>query len=140
MKRNTVLLIGALSFFACLLLIWELFILPKKSHSPFPVKPTIPQKQISSPTPTLPPTATAFPSITATIDPLKQKIINLLPIENEDFTIEYSAPVDQFIVIIRRQPIETYRKEAEQWFKDQGVKDLERFNILWGKTRGISKE
>ncbi len=136
MKQNTVFLIGFLSFIACLLLVWEIIILPsrKPPASPKPLPPAKITPSLVPPSPTI----TAAPSIRTTADPLKRKIINLLPVENEDFSIEYSAPVDQFIVIIRRQPVNTYRKKAEQWFKDRGVKNLKRFNILWGETRGIT--
>ncbi len=144
MKKRTVLLIGLLSFFGCFLLIWQVFIVPQKSS---PSSPLFQPTETSKPTnfPTAAPSPSLFPSISPspffttkiTIDPLKQKIIELLPIKNEDFTIEYSAATDSFIVIALRQPIKVCHQKAEQWFIEQGVENLEQFNIIWGGVRGV---
>ena len=136
MKKSTVLLIGFLSFLGCLLLIWQVFIVPPKNSPSSPVQPT----EIIKPTnfPTIIPSPSPVTKIT--IDPLKQKIVELLPIKNEDFTIEYSAVTDSFIVIALHQPIKVCHQKAEQWFKEQGVENLEQFNIIWGGVRGVAVE
>ncbi len=136
MKKSTVLLIGFLSFLGCLLLIWQVFIVPQKNSPSSPVQPT----EIIKPTnfPTVIPSPSPVAEIT--IDPLKQKIVELLPIKNEDFTIEYSAVTDSFIVIALHQPIKACHQKAEQWFKEQGVENLEQFNIIWGGVRGVTAE
>ena len=147
MKKRTVFLIGLLSFLGCFLLIWQVLIVPQKSSpSSLPFQPTETIKPTNFPTaapspslfPSISPTPFSTPKIT--IDPLKQKIIELLPIKNEDFTIEYSAVTDSFIVIALHQPIEVCHQKAEQWFREQGVENLEQFNIIWGGVRGAMIE
>ena len=61
----------------------------------------------------------------------KMKIILLLPVITEEYTIEYLPNIDKFFVSILKNPFEVYKKEVENWFYSHGVKNLEELNIIW---------
>src|SRR5258708_3390617 len=62
-------------------------------------------------------------------DLVEQKILNQLPFITAAFKIEYFANPPLYLVTIKQNPFEENVKTANQWFLDQGLKDLDSLNI-----------
>jgi len=137
-NRNVIIIIIFLAFLLGILVFWKFFLVKSQKQTSLPA-PTI------NPTPilTLTPTATPIfflpsPTIDIKVTP-KEKIINLLPITTQNYTIEYLPKIDKFFVLIFGTPFEKYKKEIEEWFYSQGIEKLEDLDISWGSPRqGIS--
>lgn len=124
-KKNTIILVSFLAFLTGILFFWKVFI----------QKPTKEELLLPSPTPT-PIIATPIPKFLP-----KQKIIDLLPIITENYTIEYLPKPDKIFVLILSEPFEEYQNEIKEWFHAQGVENLEELDISWGSARrGVAPE
>lgn len=72
---------------------------------------------------------------------LQKKIIGLLPLNTEEFSIQYFPKTDIFLVQIKKEPFSTYQQIAIAWFQEQGIKDLAKIKIRWLKEGpGMSDE
>lgn len=60
----------------------------------------------------------------------RQQLINMLPVRNDSFTIEYLAKTDTIIVTIIKNPYTQNRQKALNWFKERGVNDIKTMNVL----------
>lgn len=67
----------------------------------------------------------------------KERILNQLPYETEEFKVEYLTSSDTFTVTILKNPYEANKTLANEWFKSNGVKDLSWFKIEYGSVRGV---
>lgn len=61
----------------------------------------------------------------AIVDQIKAK----MPYQGDKFRITYSSVIDQFTVTIDTKPSDTYFQKALDWFKSQGVTNLNSLNI-----------
>ncbi len=120
-KRNTLFLIAFLAFLVGVLIF--LFFLESKNKKE--ERKTEPQPspfgKLTSPTPTISP---------------KEKVISLLPVKTEGYTIEYFPGSKKFFVLILKNPFEKYKKEAEEWFRSQGINPNDK-DIFWSSVRGV---
>lgn len=126
MKKNTLILIVALTAGAVFLAALQLFILPnqsKKTSSPATLSPTPVKEFFPSPSPT------------KQYRSPKEKLINLLPIKQESFTMEYLASEDIFVALIKTVDLEAGKGEAIAWLENQGITNWEELDILWGGGR-----
>lgn len=117
--KNTIILISFLAFLTGILFFWKFFV-QKPSRKELPLPSPTPSPVLVSPAPGISP---------------KQKIINLLPITTESYTIEYLPKPDKIFVLILGEPFERFKAEIEEWFYAQGVKDLEELDVSWGSAR-----
>lgn len=113
-----------------------LFLLLLKLNQLVAPKPT------ATPAPTIllyspEPTIIVVPTITTSTVSLND-IISVLPIETEEYTIQYLPKTKKFIVMILENPFEENKKKVEEWFKEQGVEDLSELNISFGSSRGVA--
>lgn len=90
-------------------------------------------KTKSPPTPTPNPT----PQPTGFLAP-SESILRLLPIVTDKYTIEYFPNLKKFLVMILKNPYGENKKAVENWFKEQGIGDLTKFNIQYGSSRGVA--
>lgn len=120
-KRNTLLLLFILAFLAGGLLTWKFFLQKPRKEAPM---------MIPAPTPTPPVTPTSGFSP-------KEKVVNLLPIITENYTIQYLPAPQKFLVLILKNPFERYKSEVEDWFRSQGM-DPNDPSISWGSARGVA--
>lgn len=65
----------------------------------------------------------------------KNQFINQLPIDTEEYLIEYLPSQDYFFVQIRKNPYQQYKQQIESLFKQNGI-DPGYVNIEWGSVRG----
>lgn len=123
--KSTIFLISFLAFLSGALIFWRIW--QKKPTTGEPLLPTptpAPRKYFPSPIPTV---------------NSQEKIIRLLPLVTENYTIEYLPKVEKIFVLISGRPFEKFKTEIEEWFLSQGVKDLKELNLTWGSTRqGLS--
>lgn len=89
-------------------------------------------KTAPEPIPTPPPTTQN------TYSPSVQTLAEKLPIITDEYTIQYFANINKFVILILENPYEENKKEADSWFKEQGVNDLSSLNIEYGSSRGVS--
>lgn len=90
--------------------------------------------QTSSGTPTL----TKTPSVQEqqVLQQSKTQLIAKLPIDAEQYLIEYFPDRDYFFVQIRKTPYSQYKAQVESLFRQNGV-DLSHVTIEWGSVRGV---
>lgn len=62
---------------------------------------------------------------------VKVEIINKLPVITEGYSIEYLKTSDRFVVSIKQNPASQYKKEAKEWFRQNGVADPDSANIYY---------
>jgi hypothetical protein len=111
------------------------------SHRP-PATPT-PTNAPPIPTPTIPPpTPTKQPSATEPssggLHPLvKAELISQMPIQTQNFAIEYLTTSDSFIITVYECPVSENKEAALQWFRDQGV-DPNSLTILYNIYRYLA--
>lgn len=82
-----------------------------------------------------PPSPAPSPRISTSLS--KQQLINIMPIQTDEFNIEYFSNADIFIVTIKLSPYDQNRLKSEQWFKDRGVINFESLNIKWSSLRNV---
>ncbi len=121
-SRKTLILIAFLAFLVGALSVWKIFLAKPKKEIPSVSKPT------STPIPVVTPTSGFSP---------KEKIISLLPITTENYTIQYLPVPKKFLVLILKNPFEEYKTEVEEWFRSQGI-DPGDPSISWGSARGVA--
>lgn len=121
-NRKTLILIAFLAFLVGVLSVWKIFLAKPKKEIPSVSKPTL------VPIPIITPTSGFSP---------KEKIIGLLPITNENYTIQYLPVPQKFLVLILKNPFEEYKTEVEGWFRSQGL-DPKDPSISWGSARGVA--
>lgn len=119
-KKKILILLLILSVFLIVILYLKFSVKNKENTSlestPTPLIPTItllPEPTILSPT------------ITA-----RSKVINLMPIIKEDYTIEYLPASDKFVVMILKKPFDKIEKGVENWFLSQSINPKDP-NIYW---------
>jgi hypothetical protein len=79
-----------------------------------------------SPTPRPVPTRVLF---------LPTEIIAKLPIDNENYSVQYFSQTDQFFVLIKKNPYFQFKKEVLAWFASFGVKNPEKeLNLFFTST------
>jgi len=66
----------------------------------------------------------------------KSKFITFLPIDNENYLVEYFPDRDSFFVQIRKNPYSFYKKEVEGIFR-QFRMPLNSVNVEWSSVRGV---
>jgi len=114
----------------------------------FLTKPQQPPLILKTPKPTAFPSPTFWPQPTPTLRPtvlplsqeVLEKIIAQLPFKSKSFEIEYYERTKKFAVTITSGPLEDTMKQAEDWFKSQGVQDPAQIEILWLPTREVLNE
>lgn len=125
-----------------LLVLFTLFVLFFLVDSQKQITPTTkPNLDIPTVTPLVNPIASASPypllSAKAYDQQIKLSIINILPIYTNAYSIEYFASTadyaDYFFVTIKDDPFSKYKKDVEDWFKEQGAKNLDDFTIVFKK-------
>lgn len=126
MKKNTLVLIIILTAGAVFITALQLFILPNQSKE-------APSQATPSPIQTERPSLS--PSPTKQYRSTKEKLVNLLPIQKESFTMEYLASEDSFIVLIKTADLNAGKEETITWLKEQGIYDWEELDIIWGGGR-----
>jgi len=52
---------------------------------------------------------------------IKNKIISQLPVETENYSIQYLSKNDQFFITIKKSPYDTYKSQVIIWFKNFGI-------------------
>lgn len=67
----------------------------------------------------------------------KINLISSVPYEAPDFTVEYLRDQDSFYVTIKKNPYNTSKQEALDWFKSKGVEDMSWINVQYGSVRGV---
>ena len=70
---------------------------------------------------------------------VKLGIINKLPVRTPRYDIEYLRTSDRFVVSIKESPVDKYKDEAKQWFRDNGVADPDNANIYFIVPRFIQE-
>lgn len=65
------------------------------------------------------------------------KIRKKLPLNKTDFGISYDGATDQFFVFIEKAPIDVTKEKANQWLRDQGLKDFGALNINYTATGSL---
>lgn len=66
----------------------------------------------------------------------KQRFISQLPIDNDQYLIEYFSDRDYFFVQIRKNPYRQYKQQIENIFRQNRI-DPNYVNIEWGSVRGV---
>lgn len=134
--RKKIIILGGFSILTIVLIIFYLFL---QSHtaenntlpSPFiSVTPAIPSVVAS-------PTKTPSKPRTQESEEQKQALIAHLPYSTDNFTVEYLAASDSFIITIEQDPYETNKTAAEEWLRSQGITDLQSLTIYWNKPRYV---
>ncbi len=130
-QKKLLLFIGLLILLVITVILVTVFSTPPQQNIPA----STPQPQFSSlPTSSFSPVATASPSSTPTIVTSREELINLLPVRGDGFNIEYFAPDDSIVVTITTSPYDENRQKAEDWFRQQGIDNIEEFNVDWVRS------
>ncbi|OGY10541.1 MAG: hypothetical protein A3D26_00375 [Candidatus Blackburnbacteria bacterium RIFCSPHIGHO2_02_FULL_44_20] len=66
----------------------------------------------------------------------KSKFITFLPIDNENYLVEYFPDRDYFFVQIRKNPYSFYKKQVEDIFGQFKI-PLNSVNVEWSSVRGV---
>lgn len=102
-----------------------------------PRKPTLIPTPPPTRTPTIPtappiPSPTPLPKPDVASKPIsREKFIGFLPVESEEFKIEYFATSDSIVVTITKSPLKENTAKSKKWLNDLGITDFKRFNITW---------
>lgn len=68
----------------------------------------------------------------------KQKIINQLPIDQENYSVQYLPKTDEFLVLIKKNPYSKFKKEVLGWFRGFGLSDPEKeLPLLFTSSRWV---
>ena len=68
----------------------------------------------------------------------KQKIINQLPIDKENYSVQYLPKTDEFLVLIKKNPYSKFKKEVLDWFRGFGLADPEKeLPLLFTSSRWV---
>jgi hypothetical protein len=122
MKKSTLILITILAVGAIFSIILQIFILPnRKSNS---------SNGTQKPTPII--TVLPTPTISRQFSSPKEKLINLLPVKEEAFTMEYLSSEDAFIVLIKTTDLNEGKTTAINWLEAQGINNWEELDFIWG--------
>lgn len=72
------------------------------------------------------------------ITPSNQKIINQIisdistnPVQYSDFEIRVSAKMDSIVITIKGDSFESGKEKTIQWFRQKGLEDLTKINLIW---------
>ena len=65
------------------------------------------------------------------------KIRSKLPLSKNGFGISYDGATDQFFVFIEEAPIETTKQKANQWLREQELKEFGALNINYTATGSL---
>jgi len=80
-------------------------------------------------TPPLPlypsPGAKTTPKSQSNSGQIKKKIISQLPVETENYSIQYLTKNDQFFVTIKKNPYNDHKSQIISWFEDFGISNPE---------------
>lgn len=74
--------------------------------------------------------------ITEKDEELIEKIIRKLPVEEPEFRIWVSAKTNSFVVTVQGSSFEQGKNKAINWFKEQGLTDLTKINLIWQDQTG----
>ncbi len=67
----------------------------------------------------------------------KNVLIEQLPLETPTYNIEYLVESDTFVVTIKQSPYLQHKQAADQFFIQNGVKDLGSLRILYNSYRWV---
>lgn len=67
----------------------------------------------------------------------KINLIAAIPYDSTDFTVEYLRDQDSFYVTIKKNPYNSSKQEALDWFKSKGVEDMSWISVQYGSVRGV---
>lgn len=122
MKKSTLILITVLTIGAIGSIILQVFILPNQN------KNASQTDESSTTTLTVSPTATSVKEYASS----KEKLIDLLPVKTDTFTMEYLSSEDSFIVLIKTVDLNEGQDNAVGWLEEEGISDWEDLDIIWG--------
>lgn len=77
------------------------------------------------------PTPIATPTPVGKNEISRQNLLQYLPIQTEEFNIEYLSYGDVIVVTLKKAPVEKSRQDSEKWFSDKGITDFSKYNIQW---------
>jgi len=69
--------------------------------------------------------------ITESDEELTEKLIKKLPVEEPEFRIWVSAKTNSFVVTVKGDSFEQGKNKAINWFREQGLRDLTKINLIW---------
>ncbi len=77
---------------------------------------------------------------TANLEERKGKVVALMPVYTDIFSIGYVEEDDKFSVTISQSPLEENKKKVIDWFKEQGFsnEDLERIKIEFSYPKFVN--
>jgi hypothetical protein len=84
------------------------------------------------PLPTIYPTKTLLSPTPTVIN--RSKLNTLLPIKQDDFSIEYLVTSDTFVITVTKSPYEENKLKAEDWLLSHGINDLSTERILYNRS------